>query len=231
MILWRTPAACAFCVFAAAAQPATITGRVFDVYHRPVRLARVAIMERHIESRKPRLVAGTQATVDDAGMYRLSLPAGRYVLAVLPPPYGMDHATVFPAYLQDNVDYAKAQPIEVTAGEIRPFTDFLLLEVESHRLAGRVGGIPKGWGPVGILLQAATGYTEPLRAVAADSRGHFSFDHIPAGSYDLKAIGPIVGGITLEPVLGAQPESGVVHIEVAAPEVSGIQIHLRPATR
>src|SRR5215469_15154401 len=114
----------AFAAFAlaAAAQPATITGRVFDVYHRPVRLARVATMEQHIELGKPRLIAGTQATVDDAGMYHLSLPAGRYVLAVLPPPDGMDHATVFPAYLQDNVEFAKAQPIEVTAGEIRPFT-------------------------------------------------------------------------------------------------------------
>ena len=231
MLPWRMPVACAAFALAAAAQPATITGRVFDVYHRPVRLARVATMEQHVERGKPRLVAGTPVTVDDAGMYRLSLPAGRYVLAVLPPPYEMDHATVFPAYLQDNVDFAKAQPIEVTAGELRPFTDFLLLEVESHRLAGQVDGIPKGWGPVGVLLRAASGYTEPLRAAAADSHGRFVFAHVPAGAYDLTAVGPIVGGITLQPVLGSPSESGVVHIEIAAPEITGIQIHLRPATR
>ena len=231
MIPWRTPLACAVFVLAAAAQPATISGRVFDVYHRPVRLARVATMERHIERGKPRLIAGTQATVDDAGMYRLSLPAGRYVLAVLPPPYPMDHATIFPAYLPDNVDFSKAQPIEVTACELRPFTDFLLLEVESHRVAGQVDGAPTGWGPVAILLRAASGYTEPLRAAEADSHGRFVFDHIPAGSYDLTAIGPIVGGMTLQPVVGTPSQSGTVHIDLAAPQISGIRIHLHPAAR
>ncbi len=223
--------ACAAFALAAAGQPATITGRVFDVYHRPVRLARVATMERHMEKGKVHLIAGAQATVDDAGMYRLSVPAGRYVLAVLPPPYPMDHATVFPAYLQDNVDFAKAQPVEVTAGEVRPFTDFLLLEVESHWLSGQVDGIPKGWGPAGILLRAESGYTGPLRAVQADSGGRFLFDHIPSGSYELHAIGPIVGSMTLQPVLGTARRSGTVHVEVTAPQVGGIQIHLHPATR
>jgi hypothetical protein len=138
---------------------------------------------------------------------------------------------VFPAYLEDNVDYAKAPPIEVTAGELRPFTDFLLLEVESHRLAGEVDGAPRGWGRVAILLRSLSGYTGPLRAVEADSSGRFVFDHIPAGSYELTAAGPIVGGMTLQPVLGTPTQSGDVHIEVAAPEVSGIRIHLHPATR
>jgi hypothetical protein len=231
MIPWRMLLACAALAFAGAAQPATITGRVFDVYHRPVRAARVATMEQQLVRGKQRLIPGAQTTVDDAGMYRLPLPAGRYVLAVLPPRYAMDHATVFPAYLNDNVDFAKTQPIEVTAGELRPFTDFLLLEVESHRLAGQVEGVPKGWGTVGVLLKSETGYTEPLRAVEADSRGRFVFDHIPAGSYELNAVGPVVGVMALRPFLGTPAQSGAVHIEVAAPDVSGIQIHLHPAPR
>ena len=231
MIMRRLPLACAVLVLAASPQPATITGRVFDVYHRPVRSARVATMNRLGTTGKVRLVAGNEAIVDDAGMYRLSLPAGRYILAVLPPPDGLDHATVFPAYFQDTVDFAKAKPIDVSAGEIRPFTDFLLLEVESHQVAGRVDGIPNGWGPVGVLLRSVSGYTESLRAVTADTRGHFQFDHIPAGSYELEAVGPIVGPMALRPVLGTPRRSRTVQVEVAAPEISGIQIHLNPGAR
>jgi hypothetical protein len=184
-----------------------------------------------MERRGAALAAGTQATVDDAGMYRLSLPSGRYILAVLPPLNGMDHATVFPAYFQDTVDFAKAQPIDLGPGEIRPFTDFLLLEVESHQLSGQVTGIPKDWGPVAILLQSAGGYTEPLRAVQADASGRFVFDHIPAGSYDLRAVGPILSLLVLQPVLGAPVRRGAVHIEVAAPRITGVQIQLHRFAR
>src|SRR5690242_15742761 len=98
MVSWRVPVACAVLVLAAGAQPAVITGRVFDVYHRPVRSATVATMERKLVGGREQIVPGMRASVDDEGMYRLSLPPGRYILAVLPPPRGMDHATVFPAY-------------------------------------------------------------------------------------------------------------------------------------
>ena len=219
---------------AAGREPATVTGRVFDVYHRPVRSARVVPMERRIESGKLRLTPGTpQASVDDAGMYRLSLPPGRYLLAVIPPPNALDFAAVFPAYLGDIVDPEKAPSIEVRAGELRPFVDFLLLEVEPHRLTGEVDGIPAGWqaSAVAISLYAATGYTGPLRTVLADTRGHFFFDRIPAGSYEVKAAGPVNGLSGLDPKIGASPWYGSVHLDARAPEIGGIRIHLRAAAR
>ena len=209
--------ACVLFTAAASAQPAVITGRVFDVYHRPVKSATVATVSRKGGEGREQIVPGIRAFVDDTGMYRLSLPPGRYLLAVLPPPQGTDHATVFPAYFQDTTDFSKAQPIDVGAGEIRPFTDFLLLEVESHRLSGRVTAMTRGTTRIDVVLRGVSGYTDPLRTTTTDNRGQFRFEHIPAGSYEVTAS---AGGM-----------SGGVHVELAAPEVGGIQIHLHPASR
>lgn len=194
-------------VSALAQEPATITGRVFDSFHRPVPNARVAPMEH--------LVAGQpQAVVDSSGMYRLSLPPGRYTLAVLPPAEPLDFAAVFPAYLGDVVDPERAPSIEVRAGELRPFMDFLLLEVEPHRVSGKVMGMDHA--PVAVTLYGASGYAGPLRTVMTDNQGRFVFDRIPAGSYELKA---------------DAPRYGSVHIEVRAPEMSGLRIQPRAGAR
>ena len=223
----RMPLACAFVVAVCAAgpEPGVITGRVFDTYHRPVRSARVVTIERRVVHGKPRVVPGTPAVVDDSGMYRLTLPPGRYILAVTPPPDGTDFATVFPSYFGDTVDSSRAQPVTLQPGEIRAFADFLLLDVESHRLAGEVTGIPPGWDTqsFAVSLYSSSGYTEPLRTVAVAAGGSFLFDHVPAGSYELRA--------GLSHPSGRSRWSGSLHIEVAAPEVRGIQIHLRAGAR
>lgn len=203
--------------FAGAQEPATVTGRVFDSFHRPVPNARVAPMERRKIEGKVRLVAGQpQAVVTSAGIYRLSLPPGRYTLAVLPPPKPLDFTAVFPAYLGDVVDGEKAPSIEVRAGELRPFVDFLLLEVEPHRVSGEVLGI--GHEPVAVTLYATSGYAGPLRSVMTGEQGGFVFDRIPAGSYELRAA-------------GSSALYGSIHVEVQAPEMSGLRIQLRPGAR
>lgn len=203
--------------FAGAQEPATITGRVFDSFHRPVPNARVAPMERRKIEGKIRMVAvQPQAMVNSAGMYRLSLPPGRYTLAVLPPAEPLDFAAAFPAYLGDVVDGEKALSIEVRAGELRPFMDFLLLEVEPHRVSGEVIGIDHA--PVAVTLYAAGGYAGPLQSATTDKQGGFVFDRIPAGSYELKAAGP-------------PGWYGSVHIEVRAPEIRDVRIQLRPGAR
>ena len=203
--------------FASAQQPATITGRVFDSFHRPVPNARVAPMEHRKIEGKLRLVAGQpQAVVNSTGMYRLSLLPGRYTLAVLPPPKPLDFAAVLPAYLGDVVDGEKAPFIEVRAGELRPFVDFLLLEVEPHRVSGEVIGMDHA--SVAVTLYATDGYAGPLQSVMAGKEGGFVFDRIPAGSYELRAAGP--------PAL-----YGSVHIDVQAPEMRNVRIQLRPGAR
>jgi hypothetical protein len=212
---WRIPLVCAIFALALYAQPATVTGRVFDVYHRPVRGSRVATMARLGAAR---VVAETSAVVDDAGMYRLSLQPGRYILAVLPPPHPLDFATVFPAYLPDTVEFDKAQPISVGPGEIRPFVDFLLLDVESHRLQGEVKEIPAGAGAITVALSPSSGFLDPIQIVPADSLGRFHLDHVPAGSYELQAS-------------WASSRSASVRVEVRKPEIRGIEIHLRAAAR
>ena len=219
------------CAYSAAQEPATITGRVFDAYHRPVPSARVVPMERRTEAGKLRLIAGNpQAVVNQAGMYRLSLPPGHYLLAVIPPPKPLDFATIFPAFLGDIVDPEKAPSIDVKPGELRPSVDFLLLEVESHRITGKVTGIPPEWAgaSIEVSLHAANVYTGTLRTVFAGTSGDFLFDHLPAGSYDLIAAGP---ASTVRPVPGNAPWYGSIHLDVAAPEITGIQIHLHAATR
>lgn len=212
--------ACAFLVFSAFAgsqEPATVTGRVFDSFHRPVPNARVAPMEHRKIEGKIRLVAGQpQAIVNGAGMYRLSLPPGRYTLAVLPPSKPLDFAAVFPAYLGDVVDAEKAPAIEVRAGELRPFVDFLLLEVEPHRVFGEVIGI--GHTRMGVTLYESSGYSGPLQTVITGEEGRFVFDRIPAGSYELKAAAP-------------SALYGSVHIEVRTPEIRDVRIQLRPGAR
>lgn len=217
--------------WAATPATATITGRVFDTYHRPVPSARVVTIERQVVHGQVQLVPGAaQALVDEKGMYRLSVPAGRYTLAVTPPPKPLDFATVFPAYLGDNVDAAKAPALEVRPGEIRPFVDFLLIEVESHRIAGMVEGIPAAWGGAAVTLSCSTGYTKPLRAVMTDSQGRFQFDHLPAGTYKLDAFGPVTRIVGLD-VFWEHGKSGSVQVNVAAPEVRGVRIHLQPIAR
>lgn len=219
------------CASALAQEPATITGRVFDAYHRPVPAARVVPMRRRIESGKLRLIPGNpQALVNEAGMYRLSLPPGHYLLAVTPPPKPLDFATIFPAFLGDIVDPENAPSIDVKPGELRPSVDFLLLEVESHRLTGKVTGIPPEWlgASVEVSLHAANVYTGTLRTVLAGTSGDFLFDHLPAGSYELTADGPVT---TVRPDPGNAPRYGSIHVDVAAPEITGIQIHLRARAR
>lgn len=174
-------------------------------------------MERREIEGKLRLVAAQpQAIVNSEGMYRLLLPPGRYTLAVLPPREPLDFAAVFPAYLGDVVDPQKAPFLDVGAGELRPFVDFLLLEVEPHQVSGEVIGI--GHVRVGVTLYAASGYAGPLRAVVTDKQGRFVFDRIPAGSYELRAAG--TSGLY-----------GSIHVEVQAPEMSGLRIQLRPGAR
>lgn len=230
MIPWRMPLACALFAIVSAAQPATVTGRVFDTYHRPVKQATVATMERKITDGKEHLVPALTAIVDDAGMYRLSVPAGRYILAVLPPPHGLDRAVVFPSYFQDASEFDKAQPVDVSPGEIRPFTDFLLLEVESHSLSGRVTGLQKRWGAAGIGLSFASGYAGTLLETLTDRRGRFQFDHVPAGSYILKAFAP-AWSHEGAPLLWGGEAVGTIQIDVGAPKIDDLRIHLHRVAR
>lgn len=210
---------------------ATITGRVFDTYHRPVPEAQVVTIQRQVVNGEVQLVPGNApALVDQKGMYRLSVPAGRYLLAVTPPPNALDFATVFPAYLGDVIDAAQAPTVEVRAGELRPFVDFLLIEVDSHRISGRVEDIPRQWGGAAVTLSNATGYTKPLHAIMTDMQGRFQFDHVPAGAYQLEAFGPVARIVGLDVIWG-HGESGSVQLHVSAPEVRGVRIHLRPVTR
>ena len=228
----RLAALCAYlcCItLAFAADPATITGRVFDVYHRPVPGASVVTIDRRHIAGKLQLVTGASAVVDKAGMYRLSVPPGSYVLAVLPPPHPLDFAAVFPTYLGDIVDADQAPSVEVAPGELRPFTDFLVLEVESHRLSGRVTGLSKRDGAAAVTLSSASGYTGPLQTTLTDPQGRFYLDHIPAGTYRLEAFSRVtaVEGVFL---WGGQ-KSGSAQIDVRAPETTAVQIHLHHAAR
>jgi len=220
---------CSLSAFAADSSLATVTGRVFDVYHRPVRSARVATMSRITEAGHTRIVAAMSAKVDDAGMYRLAVPPGRYILAVLPPPQPVDFATVFPAYFQDAVNFDKAQPLDLKAGEIRPFVDFLLLDVESHRLSGQVKGLNRQWGGAAVTLSKSAGFTDVLSVVQTDPLGRFEIDHVPAGSYILKAVAPVrvPNGVLRWP----RDESIGVEVQVRQPEIQGIQIQLLSAAR
>jgi hypothetical protein len=188
-------------------------------------------MDRQDAQGQVRLISGKfQAVVDGAGTYQLSLPAGRYILAVTAPPHPLDFTTVFPAYLGDIVDFDKAPSVEVRPGELRPFTDFLLLEVESHRVRGEVTGVPKKWGGAAVILSSGSGYSGPLQVVMTGATGQFHFDHVPGGSYKLEALGPVAQIVGLD-VLWGHEKSGSVHLDVQAPEIDGLRIHLHAAPR
>jgi hypothetical protein len=88
-----------------------------------------------------------------------------------------------------------------------------------------------GGSPVAVSLSSSNGYTGPLQIVLAGAYGQFVFDRIPAGSYQLNAAGPVTSINGLEPRLDKSPWYGSVHLDVRAPEISGIQIHLRAAAR
>ena len=225
---------CALAGFAADPQTATITGRVFDVYHRPVKATQVVPIERRVERGHVWLVPGIpSAAVDEAGMYRLSLAPGGYLIAVTPPPRALDFATVFPVYFPDTTEPDKAQAIVLRPGEVRPFVDFLLLDTEPHAIAGRVTDAPASWTApaVAVSLYASSGYAGPLQTVLTDHEGHFQLHQVPAGSYELVAAGPALGLRGLDPVLGNGPRYGHIYVEVSLPEVGGLQIVLQDTVR
>lgn len=216
----------ALSAFAAEPQTAVVTGRVFDVFHRPVPYARVVTIDRRGE----RLVPGpSSAVVDATGMYRLSLAPGSYQIAVTPPPHELDFCTVFPVYFPDTTDANQAQAVVLHPGEIRPFTDFLLLEVESHRLSGQVTGIRRP-GAAAIVLSSMSGYTDPLRKAATDKQGRFHLDHIPEGAYKLEAFAPITNADGPVTVRGGA-WYGSIHLDVRSPQMSGIRVQLRTRPR
>jgi hypothetical protein len=217
--------------WAAGPDAATITGRVFDTYHRPVPAAVVVTIERRTDHGRVWIFPSKPAAVvDKKGMFQLTLPPGSYRLAAAPPPRTLDFTTIFPVYYRDTLDPNQAQAVVLRAGELRPFIDFLLIEQEPHQLAGRVTDVPAEWksGAVAVLLYASSGYAGPLRTVLTDADGRFRMEQVPAGSYSLIAAGPVVRLDGLNPLLGSHPRYGSVAVALSAPELDRIQIPLRP---
>ena len=216
--------------WAAGPDTATITGRVFDTYHRPVPGAVVVTVKSRTGHGGTWVVPSKPAVVvDKKGMFQLSLPAGSYRLAATPPPQALDFTTIFPVYYRDTLDPNQAQAVVLRPGELRPFIDFLLIEQEPHELAGRVTDAPADWknGAIAVSLYASSGYAAPLRTVLAGADGRFQMEQVPAGSYRLVGAGPVVRLDGLNPVLRDHPRYGTIQVTLSAPELHGLRIPLR----
>jgi uncharacterized protein (DUF2141 family) len=206
-----------------------ITGRVIDSTGKPARYTFVAPIQRVTDQGVTRFLPGNpKSAPDDRGVYRISeLLPGRYLVAVIPDIRGsagfQSRGNAFlPVYHPGVTDPARARWIVLKPGEARSGVDFMLNAGPSYAVEGTVTG---GEGKIDIALVPATGYSDQLQIVAAESDGRFRFPAVPTGGYWLIAGAPVRGYAFFGTMLGDNPRFGRQRVEVAGP-VQGVSIAL-----
>ncbi|MBI1790692.1 MAG: carboxypeptidase regulatory-like domain-containing protein [Acidobacteria bacterium] len=205
---------------------AVITGKVLDASGRPVRQARVVSVLRRAGPDGVRLIPSAYgAGVDDRGSYRLfGLPPGRHLIAATPaggPPF-------LPVYFPGVTDPAKAEPVNLRAGEVRASIDFAVWSSSSATITGRVTGRPEEWADRGVAVSIfpAGGYAAPLQMVNAGRDGRFRFEGVPSGSYVVVAAGPVHGYSTMWSIYDAGMRSGRIQLDAGAGSGGEVEIAL-----
>jgi hypothetical protein len=213
---------------------AAIVGRVVDEAGEPIGRALVeAVRWGYLRGQRVlQPVPGGSATTDDLGQYRLhSLPAGGMFLRASMNYRGASAVEdergllVFyvPAYYPGMFDVAKAQPLELQAGQVTRAKDFVLGASVGARLTGRVvrsSGSPPQAGEITLLQFADRAYDRPIGGPDSARLGR-------DGSFEIAGLAPgryLLQVQTSELVERPDRRGGVFH------ETRGFEFALAPIT-
>jgi hypothetical protein len=191
---------------------AVIAGRVLDDTGEPVVDVRVMAMRGVVIAPGARVIGpeapfvpGGQGQTNDLGEFRLfGLPAGEYVVQVMPRPdfggsAGGRTTTTLATYFPGTSDRAAAEPIRVGAGQVVSEVTIRMVGVPAFQVSGVVlddARRPVANAMVRVMSDERT--ADPALAMAllnqsrTDTSGRFSINNVPSGTYVLVTAAPLV---------------------------------------
>ena len=179
-----------------------ITGRIADETGEPLAGVRVFVMQsKFFEGARRLTPAGTNATTDDAGQYRIQnlVPGTYYLMAMLRDAWtvtedGVDRVFAYiPTYFPGTNNVGDARRVTVGVGQQLIDTDFSLIPGRAASMSGRAydsHGRPLAGETVYLTqeFRSADGRTEVKgggdASVAPD--GTFAIKNLPPGDYKLR---------------------------------------------
>ncbi|HXT68179.1 MAG TPA: carboxypeptidase-like regulatory domain-containing protein [Vicinamibacterales bacterium] len=237
---------------------AVLWGSVVGPQNEPLARVRVTALRSVFSRGRFELRRRVQATTDDRGQYRLSVPPGQYVVALEPsaasPPAGQP---AYPALFHPGLtSTAGVNFIDLRGGENQGPVDFKLPAAKSYRVSGRLeSGEEKPAASVRVSLvsdEPGAIPTELDMAPATVSQGQFTFPAVFPGRYLVRAIqaprsmDQVIGRVTATgfsmsggrpPMIGAPlpplPDSPTLWAEasivVVDKDVTGVPLVMRSA--
>ena len=175
-----------------------ISGRVIDETGEPVAGVRMWTMRQEFFRGRRRLVpAGSEATSDDVGQYRiLNVPPGEYlVMAILretwfvgPERQPFGYA---PTFFPSSARAAEATRVKVAVGQEVPNTDVALVAARAASISGTATdatGAPLAGSRVSLSLEvmgASGGMSMSVNSVVVGADGSWRLREVPPGEYQL----------------------------------------------
>lgn len=223
------PAACSAGVAVKMLPQAVIAGRLVDDEGAPLQGAIVQAMARRLFRGQMRLAPVSSATTNDRGEYRLlNVKPGRFLLYGNAPngsryPLNTSNGTrmkLQPAFYPGTSVSAEATTVVARPGEESGGHDFGLQLRPVFRVSGQVT-TPAGGPPSNFalnLVPAMPTWVPASFPFARDAQGRFTFDGVPPGSWLL----------ILSTADSAEPEYGVLPVEVGNGDVEGIEVQTGP---
>ena len=210
---------------------AVIAGTVLDEAGEPIVDARVQSYRRVFAAGHQRYVAGTAASTDDRGMYRLANVApGEYQIAVAPTDAPIPNAPDGAALLYPTTFYpgspssAQASLVSVGSGEEHAGVDVQVQPARAVRVSGQVVA-PTGYAgdiPVRLFQASDAGVVERDTAnVRTDATGGFEFPLVPPGQYIVKVVRAPRPPVATDATAIAVVRSGAVAVATPAPPTQG----------
>lgn len=211
---------------------AVITGRVTDssgrgLIEETVMLTPVDAGGKRVNDPSRR---GGMGRTDDRGVYRIfGLPAGGYRVGAGPEPGNARAGTVSGGLYRrtwhpDAIDESAAKIVTVEAGEEAEKIDIVMVAADRKNLYSASGRVidAETQAPVAgaMILHTQMKGDQPegaaMNSTASNSRGEFTIDSIPAGSYMLSAV----------IMQGGESYSEPVRFEVEGGNVSGLEVRM-----
>ena len=199
-----------------------VAGRVFAPGGQTSGSTRISLMVKQPGSDDFKSFEDT--ALEEAGHFRFfDLPPGQYELGMWY--YGLKEGSGMQLY----PDNTNPRIFTVAGGEVYNNLDFLIAPNPQYNVTGRVE-LPAPKMRFALALGLPEHPALPVAQANADTDGNFTFEKIPAGTYDLFAAGPTGGYTAFESVLDTKAEVyyGRVRIQVAGADMTNVAVPVSP---